>query len=288
MNVVHRPLPDPRALRRRRDRAAGAGTAFLVSEALKGLEERLAPIEVDASYVLDIGAGPGDASRYAAGRWRGSRVVSADVSRQMLRAARKSRSRFARIREVQADAARLPFADGRFDAAIANLSLPYADGLPAALAETARVLKTGGVVAFATLGPDTLKEVAAAWAAVDEYPHVLPFADMHDIGDLLGATGFAEPVLDVERLSITYRDPVRLFADLTAAGARNTCAGRFPALTGRGRFRRFESALAELAGNDPLTVSVELVFGHAWRAAPRPEPGEVRVDAAGIGRRGRS
>jgi malonyl-CoA O-methyltransferase len=105
---------------------------------------------------------------------------------------------------------------------------------------------------------------AAAGAA-----RVHSFADMHDVGDMLVAAGFAEPVMDMERVAIVYTDGEALLGDLRASGQTFALGGRARGLAGR----RFRSALAEkLAAqrrDGKLAVSYEVVYGHAWKAAPK-------------------
>jgi malonyl-CoA O-methyltransferase len=160
------------------------------------------------------------------------------------------------------------------DLVLANLVLPWCrpDRL---FAEAARVLSPGGALLFATLGPDSLREVRAAFAAADDRIHVHAAFDMHDLGDLAMAAGLAEPVLDVDRLTVTYADVAALARDLRAAGAVNVAGGRRRTLTGAARWRRFEARLVQPPGR--LAVTVELIFGHAWGRGPRPPRGEIRV-----------
>jgi len=289
-------MPDrPQVLRsrdviRRFDRAAAPGTnaEFLYGRTLEGIVERLAPVQVDARRILDLGSGSGAASRRMARMWRRSRISSVDLSAAMLIRAKRERSRFARIREVRADAAALPFAEASFDVVVANLSLPWFDNPEAALREVARVLRREGLFAFASLGPDSLVEIRDAWASVDADRHVHPFADMHDVGDALVRAGLRDPVLDVERLEFSYENPRALYRDLAAAGGRNAASGRRPGLTGKSRFARFESALRDSAGGGPILVSIELVFGHAWGGGRQRDPAEFAIDPGSIGRRRRN
>src|SRR5690606_36849372 len=101
-----------------------------------------------------------------------------------------------------------------------------------------RVLRPGGVLLFTSFGPDTLSELRASWAAADRFSHVNRFLDMHDVGDALVRAGLAEPVLDVERFTLTYPDVDGLVRDLKTLGAHNVTAGRPRGLTGRGRWQR--------------------------------------------------
>ena len=113
------------------------------------------------------------------------------------------------------DAERLPLADGSIDLILSNLMLQWCDP-DRVFAEFRRVLAPNGLLTFTTLGPDTLKELRSAWGQVDSHTHVNQFIDMHDIGDSLVRNGFAAPVLDVERYTLSYLDVRKLAADLKA------------------------------------------------------------------------
>lgn len=273
----------PADVRRRFDAAAArfADHDFVHAATREGLFARLEPMLVDrASLVVDLGCAAGAATRPLAKRFRGARILSVDLSHPMLAQARSARGWFTRASFVQADATALPLADQSVDVVFSNLLLPWiAD--PADLAtEVARVLTKGGLFVFATLGPDSLLALRHAWQRVDDEPHVAAFPDMHDLGDTLVRAGLADPVLDVDRLTVSYRDSRRLFDDLTAGGGRNVLAGRRRTLTGRGRF---ESMRAELdRGGEPIRIELELVFGHCWGPGPRPQGVDVRIDAGSI------
>ena len=277
-----------RHVRRRRDHAAQSTDAsFLHVQTLEGLAERLTPIDIEPRQILDLGCGGGETSQFLARRWRRARVISMDLSMTMLHVARKSRSRFGRRREIQAEGSQLPLATASFDLAVSNLSLPWVHDPARCLGEVARVLKPGGLFLFASLGPDTLTELRAAWAEVDNDAHVQPFADMHDVGDAMVRSGLAEPVLDIERLSITYRNLRDIYRDLTAAAARNALSRRRAGLTGRQRFAAFEAALNRRFEGGSLALGIELVYGHAWRGQTPTGSGEVRLDPGSIGVRRR-
>jgi malonyl-CoA O-methyltransferase len=138
-------------------------------------------------------------------------------------------------------------------------------------AEFRRVLAPGGMLMFTTFGPDTLQELRSSWARVDECTHVNAFADMHDLGDLLVRAGLAEPVMDAERLTVTYGDLHQLMRDLKHMGAHNVTAGRPRGLTGRGRLQRLVDAYEGYRREDGLPASYEVVYGHAW--SPQVEGG---------------
>lgn len=269
------------ALRRRFDRAAASfdEADFVHRHTERGMLERMAPMTVEVRRILDIGSATGRASRKLARTFRRSRVVSLDTSMNMLRRARRSRSRFARVAEVRGDALALPLRAGSIDLVFANLLLPWMDDLPAFFSSVARVLRKDGLFVFSTLGPDSLAGLREAWRAVDSNEHVNPFPDMHDVGDAAVRSGLRDPVLDVDWLTLEYGSAETLFRDLTAAGARNSLRGRSAALTGRGRLEAFRRALPE-----PLSMRLELVFGHAWGGEARGPAGEYRLDVTDIGR----
>ena len=156
-----------------------------------------------------------------------------------------------------ADATRLPLADASVDLVFSNLLLPWCD--PDALfAELRRVLAPRGLLTLTGLGPDTLKELRAAWAAVDGHVRVAEFIDMHDLGDALVRAGFAAPVLDVERYTLRYTDVRGLAADLKATGARNGAAGRLKGLTSPRKFAAMQSAYEAHRSEGRLPATCEV------------------------------
>lgn len=279
-----------RDVQRHFDRAAATfDTAdFVHALTRQGILARLQPVLLDTSIILDLGAATGGATAALKKQYGRARIVSVDLSQQMLRCCAKKRRRWSRAAEVQGDAASLPFAENSFDLVFANLLMPWVDTPATVLKEIARVLRPGGVFAFATLGPDSLARLGHAWAQVDSEPHVNLFADMHDIGDALMHAGFSAPVLDVDHLSVRYDNPQKLFRDLAATGARNALQHRRRSLTGKGRFSRMVNALAASPVENAVEIELELVYGHCWGTAATRQPTDFRIDAAEVGRRHRA
>ena len=268
-------------IRHRSDRAAATfdEADFVHAVTREGLLTRLEPLLLQPTRILDLGCATGATGRLLRKRFKRAHIVSLDLSRAMLGAARKNRPWLSRMSFVQGNARRLPFATGTFDLVAANQMLPWEPEPQTVFEEVARVLKKGGVFAFATLGPDSLRELDNAWATVDSQPHVNRFPDMHDIGDGLVRAGLADPVLDVDRLAISYEDPARLFADLTRIGARNTHQARGRGLMGKDRFRAMTGALKAAGSDGPILLDLELVYGHCWGSGPRRDPANYRIDA---------
>jgi malonyl-CoA O-methyltransferase len=268
-------------IRRRFDRAApDFDTADFVHAVTRdGLLMRLEPLLLQPQTVLDLGSATGATGRLLRQRFKRARVVSLDLSRAMLRMARKNRGWFSRSSFVQGDAHRLPFADSTFDLIVSNQLLPWAPEPQAVFEQVSRTLKKGGVFVFASLGPDSLREIERAWSVVDDLPHVNRFPDMHDIGDGLVRAGLADPVLDVDRLSVSYDDADKLFADLTQAGGRNSLAARTRGLVGRGRFQAMVDALSTSRSDGSILLDLELVYGHCWGSGPKKDPENYQIDA---------
>ncbi|HEX5092578.1 MAG TPA: methyltransferase domain-containing protein, partial [Burkholderiales bacterium] len=255
---------DARAARRRFDRAAATygKAAYLEREVGRRMLERLDVVRLAPARILDAGAGPAPQAAALARRFPGARLVALDFSLPMLARARAAAGWLASLRgraplALCGALERVPLAPGSVQLVWSNMALHWAADGRAALAELARVLEPGGLLMFSTLGPDTLKEVREALGEA----HVHRFADMHDLGDELGAAGFAAPVMDMEMITLTYREPLGLAADLRASG--QTLARRDRA---RGLAPRALRKALEAAG---VSVSIEVVYGHAWKGVPR-------------------
>lgn len=277
---------DSAAVERRFDRAAAGfdDADFLHALTMDGLLARLQPMKVEPGIVVDLGCGTGRAIRPLAKQFRGARVIGVDRSRGMLDRCRRQRLWLTKASFIRADARHLPLADNSIDVVFSNLLLPWIDDLAPLAREVSRVLRKDGLFAFSTLGPDTLGALRDAWAAIDDQPHVNRFIDMHDVGDSLARNGLRDPVLDVDRTTVTYENANGLFRDLAASGARNALSRRHKGLTGR---RRFDAMRQRLEDSGKFAVDVEIVYGHSWGSGRGSADGSVRIDAAGIPVRGR-
>ena len=169
-------------------------------------------------------------------------MIALDFAHAMLLQARRRGRWLRRPLCLCADAERLPLADGAFDLIVSNATLQWCNDLGATFTECLRVLRPGGLLMFTTFGPDTLKELRAAWSSVDGDSHVSPFPDMHDVGDALVHARFADPVMDVERLTVTYAQVRDLMADLKGIGAHNATRQRPRGLTGPRRLAAVQAA----------------------------------------------
>lgn len=255
------------------DRAARQydAAAFLQKEVGERLLERLDLMAEMPARVLDVGCGTGRPTRELQKRYPNASVIGADLAPGMLKMAAKKQPWIGKRADfVCAEASQLPFADASCDLLYASLILQWCEDLDATLLEWRRLLKPHGLLLFSTLGPDTLKELRAAWSTVDGYNHVNRFLDMHDVGDALIRAGFVEPVMDVEHITLTYDDARGLMRDLKSIGAHNVTAGRRRGLMGRGRLAAFSAAYEKFRKQGRLPATYEVVYGTAW--APKFMP----------------
>nr|WP_238266587.1 methyltransferase domain-containing protein [Paraburkholderia terrae] len=310
-----RPAYDSRRLRKIFDRRAASfnDVAFLPREIAQRMRERLDYIKVNPAQVLDAGCGAGDDLPALRERFPEAPVFGTDLSRAMLARAvqhdatdtswrrflpaslgRALGSRGPRF--AQADFSALPFASGAFEFIWSNLALHWHSRPDLVFPEWQRVLKVNGLLMFSTLGPDTLKELRGAYAeieaahGVNTHKHVIDFVDMHDLGDMLVESGFEIPVMDQETLTITYKSPESLLADVRRWGAYPFRREASPG----GASRRMQKALlaaleARRRADGTIPLTFEVIYGHAWKAVPRMTPeghGIVRIEDIGRGRQG--
>lgn len=286
---------DQQRIRRSFRRAAPGYDAadFLHREVRARMLDRLALTRIEARQILDLGAGTGGAALELRRRYPEATIVNLDLVPAMLRAGSAS-IRVASGLAVCADAARLPFADANMDLIFSSLMLPWCPNPVAVLTEARRVIRFPGLFSFTTLGPDTLAELRSAWGDADGFSHVLPFMDMHDLGDVLLHAGFAEPVVDAERLTVTYADVSGLYADLRGIGSINATLDRNPGLTGAGSWARMQSVYEDHRDRDGrLPATLEIIYGQAWCAEPSARTGgsseefEIPIDRLSRGYRDR-
>jgi malonyl-CoA O-methyltransferase len=273
---------DRRALVRAFERASGGydQAARLQSTVRGELLARLEFFKLEPRVVLDVGTGTGDGAAALRRRYRRAQVLALDIAPGMLRQAARRLRPWRRFARVCGDALQLPLREGTVDLLFCNLVLQWCDQPQLAFAEMCRVLRPGGLVCFSTFGPDTLKELRAAWAGADERPHVSQFVDLPQLGAGMQRAGLLEPVMDVERIVSHYPDAMTLMRELQSIGARNASAERHRALTGRRRLAQLMAGYESLREPAGLPATYEIIYGAAFGGGPRPAeapPGEHRV-----------
>jgi len=268
---------DKKQVRRAFSRAAQDydAAAVLQREVCVRMLEKLDIVKIQPARVLDVGSGTGWGTRQLGERYPKADVTALDISIGMLQHARGTSSwwkkLFAGKREsyLCADVEALPIASGSVDMVWSNLALQWCNDLPATFAELQRVIKVDGLLMFSSFGVDTLQELRTAFHGVDGYNHLSRFADMHDIGDMLVNAGFADPVMEMERITLTYDDVRAVMQDLKSIGAHNATAGRAPGMMGKAAWRRVTENYDKLRRDGKLPATFEIIYGHAWKAAPK-------------------
>lgn len=267
-------LLDSRHVRRHAARAAGSFERHdaLQREVQDLLIERLAFYPQSPRRIVDVGAATGRGTALLKKQYPGAEVIAIDAAVPMLAAARRHSSWRRPLLRVAGEATALPLADGSVDILHSNLCFHWVDDLAALFGECVRVLRPGGFLVFSTLGPDTLRELRAAWAQVDQGSHVGRFLDMHDVGDAMLAAGLRDPVLDVEHYTLTYSEPRKVLEELRGLGATHADQARQRGLTGKARYRRMLAAYAAMGRDGRTPATCEVITAHAWG----PPPGQAR------------
>ncbi|MCD6706196.1 MAG: malonyl-ACP O-methyltransferase BioC [Thiobacillus sp.] len=289
-------------VRRAFDHAAASydAHAVLQREVCDRLLERLDYMTLQPGRVLDVGSGTGYGLAHLRSRYAEAECCALDIAPAMLsatrarlpqptwaqRALRRLTPRASPLTHLMcADMARLPLAPNSMNLVWSSLALQWAHDLEATLKGFHQVLAPGGLLIFATFGPDTLKELRAAFTAIDGAPHVNRFADLHDIGDMLIHAGFASPVMEMDMLTLTYADLKSLMRDLKGIGAHNAAAARRRGLFGKSAWARLEQAYESQRLEGRLPATFEVVYGHAWAGdKTRREDGRQTIEFA-IGER---
>ena len=254
--------------------------AILQRQVREEMLSRLDVVKLQPEVILDAGCGTGHGLHALLRQFKKAQGIALDIAEGMLARSRSLFPRYqfwrAKPRFVCADIESLPLATASVDMVWSNLAVQWCNDLDAALQEWRRVLRPNGLLMFATLGPDTLKELRVASGA--DHTHVSRFIDMHDIGDALTRAGFSAPVLDVMHYTLTYDTVESLMRDLKAIGAHNATAGRAKGLSGKGFLQQLRQGYEAFRHEGKLPATYEVVFVHAWTGSqPYTAPGTSPV-----------
>jgi malonyl-CoA O-methyltransferase len=259
--------------------AAGYDKAdFFAREVDRRMQERLDYVKIEPTAILDLGCSRGGSFPGLTARYPAASLIGLDAEPAMLDMGRSSRPGWQRWLglgkaeplRLAGTAAQLPLKSRSMSLVWSNLLLHWLDDPLPALVEAHRVLEVGGLLMFSTLGPDSLKELRGAFA--DGYAHTQRFIDMHDLGDMLVGCGFADPVMDMEVITLTYDDFDAMLAELRAAGSSCAMKARRHGLTGRHAWSAVRVAYEALRRDGKLPATFEVVYGHAWKVAPKQTP----------------
>jgi malonyl-CoA O-methyltransferase len=254
---------DRAALSRNLRRAAAtlAEADFISREVEERMLARLSFTRLQPASVLDLGCSGGLSLPALARCYPEAFCLGVDRESALFPAARTTPF-------IAASAERLPFAAESFDLVWSNLLLPWLDDPFALFREVFRILKPGGLWLFSALGMDTLAEFCQGFA--DDAPHTQRFLHLYELGNGLLATGFPDPVVDREILTVTYPNLAAFIRELRAAGAGCVMANRRKTLAGRAFKARLEAHVTGLMRNHPegrLPITFEILQGQAWKPA---------------------
>jgi len=263
---------DRAQVKRQRDRAAKLlhSHNFLLQESADRLVDRLEDVTRRFPLALDVGCHGGELAERLSGRFGIETLISCDLSPAMARLAASGGATAA-----VADEEALPFAEGKFDLVVSNLSLHWVNDLPGALLQIRRLLKPDGLFLASLLGGETLRELRQVMMEAElaeeggVSPRVSPFVDVRDAGGLLQRAGFTLPVADIDPVGVTYGDPMTLLADLRGMGEGNAVKARRKGFTRRATLGRalalYHERFAGPDGRMPATFQILTLTG--WTPA---------------------
>jgi len=265
---------------------------FLYGEIAQRMLQRLSYIRLDPKDILDAGCGNAHALEPLRARYPGLDYTGLDHCAALLDTAKnryeakpgfwhKLRNRPTKpITFVWADLARTGLATESQDLIWSNMALHWHPRPHDVIAEWRRLLRPQMLVMFSTFGPGSLRELREAVEAAELGTHMPEFVDMHDYGDLLLRNGFFDPVMDQEIITLTYRHAEKLLADVQTLGG-NPSLQRRSGLVGRQwRQRLLEQLEKQRHMDGTIHLTIEIAYGHAWRAVPhRSTPGNIPISA---------
>ena len=245
-------------------------SAVLQREVCDRMLERLHLVSLQPEKIIDVGAGTGWGVQGLMKHYRSAKVVALDLSTAMLKHSKSKGGWLRKPGLICGDAETMPVADASVDIVFSSLMLQWCDA-EKVFAEFFRILKPGGMLMFSSFGPDTLKELRHSWKQVDDKIHVNEFTDMHDLGDALLMSGFAEPVMDMDVMKLTYTDAKKVMMDLKNIGANTPVKNESRGLITPRKLQRVLDAYEKFRTDGVLPATYEVVYGHAWKAETTPQ-----------------
>ena len=252
---------------------------WLHGEVARRMAERLVLFKAQPKVVIDWWAATGGSGAALAGAFPHARVI--EVAPDIVGAAVHGRApsfeapwwSAARWRRKPASVEAAAVPEGSGQLLWANMMLHAVADPPAVMRRWREVLAVEGLLMFSTLGPDTLASLRSVYREAGWGPPHAPFTDMHDLGDMLGEAGLADPVMDQERLRLTWATPEALLAELRTLGINTDPARHRGLRTPRWRGRLLGALREQAQGQGDhdgrIALDFELVYGHAFKPAPR-------------------
>jgi malonyl-CoA O-methyltransferase len=215
------------------------------------------PAPAQQEVVLDVGSGTGVFTRRLQQQYPAAQVVGVDIAQGMLQFARQQSP--AALQWVGGDAEHLPFASGSVDLVFSSLAIQWCHQLSPLLAELQRVLRDGGCLLIASLGPRTLHELKQAWREVDDFVHVNAFQPASALLAAAQEAGLEAQLLSEERV-LHFANLGTLTSELRALGAHNMNVGQARGFAGRGRVRALTAAYEAQRQAQGLPATYEVLY----------------------------
>ena len=235
--------------------------SFVQKEVSERMIQRLKFLKSKPLNILDIGCGTGYLSNLINQYLPNSNIVCMDFSYEM---ASQCKNKNIKLEPLVADAEYMPFKTSTFDLVISSFTLHWCQQIDKIFSDIFRILKNDGNFMFTTVGPDTLKELRDAYKLIDNYEHINTFDDMHTYGDILLSSGFHDPVMDIERLIIEYKNFNEVLQSLRKTGA-STVIYNENKFTTKKSLKDLENHYKKSNKNGLFPVTYEMIYGVAWK-----------------------
>lgn len=212
--------------------------------------------------ILDLGCGTGYMVDKLQQRYPNSKIIGLDLSIAMCQKAKQNSA--ADI--ICADINNIPLKNNSIDLVVSNFTFQWCHDLPNIFSKINRLVRPEAVFLFSTVAAGSLREMQQSWAKVDNIDRVNTFDDMLTIGDALYASGWQEPVMDIDRITKYYSDVMQILYEFKALGVTNKSAQRNNGLTGKAKFQKFVNNYSSLAVDNKIPLSWEIAYGFARKA----------------------
>ncbi len=224
------------------------------------LFDRLNWVKLNPQSILDIGAGTATLTHQLALQYPNAQTIGLDIAKQRLFEAQKAHI----LPLLCADAEALPLKDLSMDLVFSNLTLHWCTDLLSTFQQIRRILRPKGFFLFSMLGVDTLQEIRESWCTIDHQAHVYDFPDMHQVGDALLQSGFQDPVMDMESVTLEYPNLQQLLSDLKKSGVTYHPPSKHKGLSGKNHFFQFIQNMEDTyKSENRFPITFEIIYGHA-------------------------